>query len=157
MWGRVSLAAAYLCLQAVLIATSARRPDHAFGFQMFSESTTGTLTLLREVEAPSGHGTILVPVNGGEWTAPDETDARHRFEWQARVKTPVLAVFDAPFEVGYGQAAETERLRAALADVASHLDGDTETRRLVIEAVFRKNGGEPVTVRLASPTRPEAK
>jgi len=146
---RVAMCVSYVSLQLVLIATGARRPDHAFAFQMFSESCTVRLSLLREVDAPSGHGTLLVPAAQGEWTALDSGGTRRRFEWGDRVKAPLLTTFEA----GYGERAEIARLQAALGDVTSHLDGDAETERLVIDATFRRNGREPAVVRLSGPPR----
>jgi hypothetical protein len=118
---------------------------------MFSESCTTRLALFREVDAPSGHGTLLVPAAHGEWSALDLGGARRRFEWRDRVKAPLLSTFDVTFEAGYGERAEIARVQAALDDVAMHLDGDAETRRLVVDATFRRNGREPVVVRLSSP------
>jgi hypothetical protein len=150
---RVAFTASYLSLQALLIGTAGRRPEHAFGFQMFSESCTARLTLLREIDAPSGHGTVLVPAYHGEWTAEGVDGARHRFEWRDRVQAPLLSTFDVTFEAGYGQSAELARVEAALDDVAAHLEGDAETRRLVVDVTLRRNGHEPTVVRLTSPPR----
>jgi hypothetical protein len=153
---RLAFTALYLALQVVLIGTGGRRPDHAFAFQMFSESTTAKLELLREVEAPSGHGTIMVPAPHGEWTALDADGARHRFEWRDRVKSPTLSSFDATFEASYGQETILARMQAALDDVTAHLEGDAETRRLVARVTLRRNGREPVVARVTGPQRPPA-
>jgi hypothetical protein len=150
---RVAICVAYLSLQATLIATGGARADHAFAFQMFSESCTVRLSLQREVEAPSGHGTLLVPAARGEWTALDAGGTRRRFEWSDRVKAPLLSAFETTFEAGYGERAEIARLEAALDDVTNHLEGDAETERLVIDATFRRNGREPTVVRLSGPPR----
>jgi hypothetical protein len=150
---RVAFAAVYLALQALLVVTATRRPDHAFGFQMFSESSVVRLTLLREVDAPSGHGTLVVPAPHGEWTAEDADGIRHRLEWHDRVKAPVLSTFDVFFDAAYGASAELSRMQAALDDVASHVDGDAETRRLLVDATIKRNGREPSVVRLASAER----
>lgn len=148
---RVAFTASYLALQTALIVTGGRRPDHAFAFQMFSESSTVKLALLREIDAPSGHGTILVPAYHGEWTAPDRDGVRHRFEWRDRVKAPTLATFDVTFDASYGQRAQLARTQAALDDVARHLEDDAETRRLVVDVTLKRNGREPSVVRLSSP------
>jgi hypothetical protein len=152
-WARVAFAAAYLGLQALLIATAGRRPEHAFGFRMFSEACFVRLTLLREVDAPSGHGTLVVAAPHGEWTAADSEGNPHRLEWRDRVKAPVLSTFDVFFEGSYGAGAELSRVQAALDDVALHLDGDTVTRRLLVDATVKRNGREPSVVRLASAER----
>jgi len=121
--------------------------------KLFSESCVVRLALLREVDAPSGHGTLIVPAPHGEWTAEDAEGVRHRQEWQGRVKAPVLSTFDVFFEAAYGASAEVSRIQAALDDVASHLDGDAETRRLLVDATLKRNGREPSVVRLASAER----
>jgi hypothetical protein len=154
---RIAFTASYLALQTALIATGGRRPDHAFAFQMFSESCTVRLSLLREIEAPSGHGTVLVPAHHGEWTAPDRDGIRHRFEWGDRVKAPTVSTFDVTFEAGYGQKAELARTQAALDDVASHLEGDIETRRLLVDVTLKHNGREPTVVRLSSVARGDSR
>jgi hypothetical protein len=154
---RVAFAAVYLALQAILVVTAPRRADHAFGFQMFSESCTIRFNLSREVAAPSGHGAILVPAWRGEWAATDEAGEKHHFDWRDRVKSPLLATFDTPFEASYGQAAALSRMQAALDDVAEHIEADAETRRLIVDATVKRNGREPVVVRLQSPNRPLAR
>jgi hypothetical protein len=150
---RVAFAASYLSVQTLLVATGVKRPDHAFAFQMFSESTTVRVTLLREIEAPSGHGTWIVDADHGEWTALDTHGKRRSFEWGERVREPSLASFDVTFEAPYGQNAFLSRFQAALDDVTAHLDGDAETRRLWADVTVRKNGREPSTVRLSGPPR----
>jgi hypothetical protein len=150
---RVVFAAGYLALQAALVLTAARRPEHAFGFQMFSESCVARLVLLREIDAPTGHGTIVVPAPRGEWAAADLDGDKHHFEWRDRVKAPSLATFDVFFEASYGAAAELSRVQAALDDAIVHLDGDAETRRLFVDVTLKRNGREPSTVRLASAER----
>jgi len=152
-WGRATFAAAYLSLQAALIVTAGRRPEHAFGFQMFSESCVVRLVLLREIDAPSGHGTLVVPAPRGEWAASDAEGGRHHLEWRDRVKAPILSTFDVFFEASYGEAAELARMQAALDDEIAHLDGDAETRRLLVDATIKRNGREASSVRLASAER----
>jgi hypothetical protein len=150
---RAAFTASYLSLQAILIGTGGRRPDHAFAFQMFGESSTVRLTLLREVEAPSGHGTIVVPAYRGEWTAADARGVRHRFEWRDRVRAPNLSTFDVTFDAAYGANAQLSRTQAALDDVASHVDDDAETARLIVDVTLARNGREPAVTRLASAPR----
>jgi hypothetical protein len=137
----------------VLVVTAGARPDHAFGFRMFQESSTIHLHLAREVEAETGHGTRLVAVDGGSWIARDRTGTLHRFSWKDRVQEPALGAFDRTFHASYGADAQTERLRAALDDVAAHTLGpkdDAETRALVLEVTVRKNGREPKSITLRS-------
>lgn len=151
---RVAIAALYLSLQTVLILTSQRRPEHAFGFQMFGESSTVRFSLLREVEAPSGHGTLTVHAYDGEWEARSADGTLHHFSWRDRVKVPALAVFDTTLEAGYGAAAQIARMQAALDDVAEHTPNDAETERLLADVIVKRNGREPAVVHLASVPRP---
>jgi len=137
------------------VLTSARRPEHAFGFQMFGESSAVRVSLLREIDAPSGHGTLLVPAPRGEWTV-QAGDSRRLVAFHDRVKEPFLSTFDAFFDAPYGAAAEIARLQAALDDVDRHLDGDPETRRLVADVTVKKNGREPTVIRLVGAPRAEA-
>jgi hypothetical protein len=153
---RAAFTALYLGAQAVLIGTGGRRADHAFSFQMFSESSTVRLTLLREIEAPSGHGTVTLPVRHGEWTAPDADGVRHRFDWRDRVKEPILSTFDVTFDAAYGARAQLSRTQAALDDVASHIEEDAETERLLVDVTLGKNGREPTVTRLVSTSRTPA-
>ncbi len=150
---RVAFAASYLSLQVALIVASARRPEHAFGFQMFNESSTVHFSLLREVEAPSGHGTLIVHAYDGEWTARTKSGALRRFSWKDRVKVAALSTFDVTLEAGYGAAAQLARMQAALDDAAEHTPNDAETLRFLADVTVRRNGREPTVVRIASATR----
>jgi hypothetical protein len=143
---RTLLPVLYLLGQCALILTAGRRPDHAFGFRMFHESSTLTVNLLRYVDAPSGHGTTSIPVDGTGWLARDPSGTLHRFDWRDRVREPALSTFGVRFHASYGAAAQLSRLRAALDDVAAHLPGDAETRQLGLEIEVRKNGGPPEKV-----------
>ena len=153
---RTIFAAIWIAGQSALVLTAGRRSDAAFGFRMFSESSTIVISLSREVEAPSGHGTTQVHVEDGAWLARDAHGIMHRFNWFDRVKEPGLASFDVAIHASYGALAQLERLQAALDDVAAHVPEDAETRRLVLDVVVRKNGREPMRVQLTSaPFRPE--
>jgi hypothetical protein len=143
---RVVFAAGYLAAQGALVATAPLRPDHAFGFQMFSESSTMSIHLSRRLR--SG-GSADVP-SGGEWTAPGPDGAPRRFSWRDRIKDPLLGNLDTTMQAAYGAAAQVARVQAALDDVAAHLDGDAETRALVADVTIRKNGRDPATVQLTS-------
>lgn len=150
---RVVFAALYLSGQCALIATAGRRPDAAFGFRMFSESSTLRATLARAIDAPSGHGAVVVPVSDGAWNARDRTGTPRRIRWSDRVHAPELATFDATMHAPYGAAAQIARWKAALDDVASHTPDDAETRQLFLDLTIRKNGRDPFTVHLASTPR----
>jgi len=68
-------------------------------------------------------------------------------------REPALATFDATMHASYGAAAQLERWRAALEDVAKHTPEDAETKRLRLEITVRKNGREAQVVRYASAPR----
>lgn len=151
---RAPLALAYLLLQAGLVVTAGRRPDNAFGFRMFKESSTIRVELGREVESPSGHGTIVVPLGAsGTWTAKDREAGAHRFSWRDRVRDPILSRVGTTVPAAYGVDAQMSRLAAALEDVAAHTPEDTETRRLVADVTTQRNGRDATTTRLYSKPR----
>ncbi len=120
---------------------------------MFAESSTLEAHLSREVEAPSGHGTVLVPVKDGEWVARGPDGRPHAIRWRDRVIESNLSTFDATMHASYSAAAQVERWHAALEDVAAHLAEDTETKQLHLDLVIRKNGHEPLTYRFDSTHR----
>jgi hypothetical protein len=152
MWtkAKAALAGAWIVGQAILIGTAGQRPDAAFGFRMFSESSTIAVRLFRQVDSPSGHGTMPVEVPDGEWTARDASGAPHRVSWRARVKEPALSTFGQTFAASYGAAAQLQRWGAALHDVAQHIPEDTETRALELEITVRKNGRPPTVTHLVA-------
>jgi hypothetical protein len=143
----VLFAAAWLSLQLGLVLTASRRPDGAFGFRMFPESSTVEVALFREL------GRERVPVTDGAWTARDASGVAHTFTWRDRVKRPELAAFDVEMHASYGAAAQLARWQAALDDVAAHIPADAETRRLTLDVTVRRNGREPHVVRLESAER----
>lgn len=149
--GRLLFAVAWIALQAGLIATASRRPDGAFGFRMFSESSTIKVVLHREVVGADGVRT-RVHVDDGTWSARDAAGVPKRFSWYDRV-WPNLGIFDREIHASYGEAAQLARLQGALDDVAAHIPEDAETRRLVLEVTVRRNGRAPRTVTLASAPR----
>ena len=150
---RAAFVAIWLLGQGALVLTAGRRADAAFGFRMFAESTTLTITLSREVQAPTGEGTIVIPVEDGSWIARDRTGLPHRFAWSDRVADPVVGTLGVTMHAAYSGAAQLERLQAALDDVATHVPEDAETHALVADVVLRRNGREPQSVRLTSAPR----
>jgi hypothetical protein len=150
---RIAVAALWIGVQVTLILTADRRPDEAFGFRMFNESSTIRVALYREIDAPGG-GRDRVHVDGGVWSARGADGLTHRLTWYDRVPTPYWA-FDQEMHASYGAGAELARLSSALEDVASHLAAgdDRETRRLLLEVTIRRNGREPVVRALASRER----
>jgi hypothetical protein len=145
---RVVFATAFVLTQAILIATASRRPERAFGFQMFSESSTIRYSLARAMA-----GGLTVPVPNGEWSARGADGWPHKIAWRDRVREPALATFDTVMHASYGADAQLARLQAALDDVATHTPEDVETERLTLEVSVRKNGKEPYVVHLSSAPR----
>jgi hypothetical protein len=143
---RASVVVLYLGVQTALIATAGSRADNAFGFRMFNESSSVEAHLFREVESPSGHGTVRVQVVDGKWRAKDDAGNLHTFSWYERVKSGAVASLDARQHASYGAGAQVERLHAALDDVAAHVVGDSETSALVLVISVSKNGHAPEPV-----------
>ena len=150
---RVAFTAAWLAAQVALIVTAEGRPDHAFGFRMFSESSTVKMHLLRRLDSPAGKGAALIPVQYGRWIARDREGRQHLIRWSDRVHSYRLEIFDYTIHAEYGAAAQLARLQMALNDVASHIPDDFETRGLVAEVEVRKNGRVPYFVHLESALR----
>lgn len=151
---RSAFAIAFIAAQVALVVTAGRRPDGAFGFRMFNESSTIQVSLTREVIAPGGPaGLTRVPVTAGEWHAHDVHGVAHTIAWRDRVRRPELSVFDVEISAAYGANAQVARWTAALDDVASHLDHDAETRRLVLDITVRRNGGESETITVVRDVR----
>ena len=145
-------AIAWIGLQGALILTADRRPDAAFGFRMFSESSTMRVVLYREIVRADGQRE-RIPVKDGIWEAKDAGGMMRRFAWDDRVKRADLATFDVEIHASYGARAELARLQAALDDVAAHIPEDAETKRLLLDVTIRRNGREPSTSHLASVER----
>lgn len=147
------MAAAWIGVQIALVITADRRPDGAFGFRMFTESSTVKVVLFRELVEPDGARTT-VHVDDGVWSARDSGGLVRRFAWTDRVRRRELALFDTEVSAPYGANATITRLEAALDDVATHMPDDAETRRLLLDVTVRRNGREPYVVHLASGERP---
>jgi hypothetical protein len=143
----VVLGMVWIIGQAALITTGARRPDGAFAFRMFPESSTIDFALERDV------GDKVIHVKDGAWLARDSKGVLHRFRWDDRVTEPGLYPYGQPIHASYGAAAQLDRLAHALDDVASHIDEDAETARLIASVTVRKNGGRPEHIRLTSAWR----
>ena len=152
-WWRVAFALAWIGLQIALVITADRRPDAAFGFRMFTESSTMKLVLYREVVGLDGHRKLL-HVDDGVWAARDAGGLVRRFAWNDRVRRRELAVFDTEVSAHYSANAMLARLQAALDDLATHAPDDAETRRFLLDVTIRRNAREPYVVHLASAERP---
>lgn len=153
-WARIAFSAAFVAVQATLVITAGTRPEAAFGFRMFSESSTISYSLSREVRsgADAQEG-VLLPVPDGEWSARDSEGVLRHVSWRDRVKRPELSAFDVTFHASYSARAQLARLTAALEDVAAHTPDDRETVRLLLTVTIRHNGREPEVIHLASARR----
>lgn len=149
-------AVAWVGLQVGLVITADRRPDAAFGFRMFTESSTMRVVLYREVAGEDG-SRKLVHVDDGLWTARDAGGVVRRFAWSDRVRRRELTIFDTEVSAHYGANAMLARLQAALDDVSAHATDDAETRRFLLDVTIRRNAREPYVVHLASAERPAAR
>ena len=145
-------AAAWVGGQAALIITADRRPEFAFGFRMFPESSTVNVVLYREVVGEDGQRK-RVHVDDGVWGARDAGGLKRRFAWTDRVRRRELAMFDAEISARYSTRAQLTRLQAALDDVATHTPDDADTRRFLLDVTVRHNGGERYVVHLSSAER----
>lgn len=150
---RILAAILWVVVQAALVITANRRVDGAFGFRMFSESSTIKLALYREIGGPGGVRS-RVRVEDGVWKARGGDGANHRLTWYDRVPTPYW-IFDQEMHASYGAATQLARLSAALDDLAGHVPAaeDVETRRFILDVTVRRNGREPVVHELTSRER----
>jgi hypothetical protein len=149
---RLAFALVWVTTQIALVITADRRPDGAFGFRMFSESSTLEIALYREVTGDDGQ-LARVHVDDGVWSAHDGSGASHRHAWNERVRRQELATFDVEMNAKYGVDAQLARLQAALDDLATHVPDDVDTRRFLLDVTVRKNAREPYVAHLASAER----
>lgn len=148
----MAFAVVWVVTQVALVITADRRPDAAFGFRMFSESSTLKIALHREVMAANGQ-LARVHVDDGVWSAHDGSGASHRHAWNERVRRQELATFDVEMSAKYSVDAQLARLQSALDDLATHVPDDVDTRRFLLDVTVRKNAREPYVVHLASAER----
>jgi hypothetical protein len=143
---RLAFAAVWVIAQLALIVTAASRPDGAFGFRMFPESSTIAVQLARVVPDRD----LPVDVQGGVWIARDRQGRAHRFSW-ADYDADGARVLGYTVVASYGAAAQLARWQAALDYVARRLDGDAETQELIADVTVRQNLRPAWLVRLHSP------
>jgi hypothetical protein len=146
---RLVAAAAYVLVMLAVVVSAEDRPDHAFGFQMFNESSTVNIHLYRRVK---GQRALEAFVDGG-FTTRGEDGAPRRIEWHDRVRDRVLGRLDETVHAKYGLAGQLFRLELALHDFASHLGDDRDTEEIVAVVETRKNGKHPAVVRLKARRR----
>jgi hypothetical protein len=136
---RTAFAAAWLAVQAYLIATAGARPDRALGFRMFAESGTVRLHVERVLDDGG-----MIPIGGdGEWEARDCAGEPHRFAWGRMVGYPAPWALDQELHSPYGADAGAAEARAALEWVAAHTPEDCQTLALRARVEVRRNGGAP--------------
>ena len=136
----------WLAAQAALIATGDLRPEHAFAFRMFSESTTAVLHLQRR----TFDGELCLRKGAGGRAA------RRALYLSMRdyIDAPELSLFDARMPAAYGRAAELARLRAALDYVLGRLgDDDRTTAQFVVDVALRSGAGAESRVTVESRAR----
>jgi hypothetical protein len=140
--------AVWLVAQLALIATAGQRPNHAFGFRMFSESSELEVHLARRLRGAAG----LVPVEHSQWMARDRDGRPHRIHWGYLMgqNGPRL---DGPGRAPYGARTQLAALEAALSWVATHTPEDAETAQLVADVLVWTNGRPPQHLRFESPMR----
>jgi hypothetical protein len=146
---RVAFAAAYVLGMIAVVISAQYRPDHAFGFQMFNESSTVNIHLYRRVK---GQRALEAFVDGG-FTTRGKDGAPRRIEWRDRVRDRVLGRLDETVHAKYGLAGQLFRLELALQDFARHLGDDRDTDEIVAVVETRKNGKNPAVVRLKARRR----
>ena len=146
---RVVFAATWLAAQAALIATAERRPEHAFAFRMFSESTTVVLHLSRR----TFDGELVSCENGGWWTRTSR-GARLYLSMRDYIDAPELSFYDARMPASYGRAAELARLKAALDYVIGRLgDDDRTSAAFVVDVALRSGAGATSHMQIESRAR----
>lgn len=149
--GKISVLAGWVAIQAVLVLGAGARPEHAFGFRMFSESSTLEYRLEREV-LENGVAQRL-HCAAGRWQTLRADGKPRFFDWHDWVKRPELGQFDRQLFASYGLAAQRSRLHAALDYVSGHVADDEQTLRFVLVLTTRHNGGPPQREELFGPWR----
>lgn len=145
---RAGFALAYVTLMLVVVVTGQQRPDHAFGFQMFNESSNMNIHLYRRVRGSHR----LEPLRDG--VLRERT--RHGVEvvrWGDRVRDPVLGVLERPVHAKYGLAGQLYRLEFALDEFASRVPRGGTTTGIVAIVLAEHNGRPPHEVRLEAVLR----
>jgi hypothetical protein len=146
---RVVFVAIWLAAQIALVATASLRPEHAFAFRMFSESTTDVLHLQRRTFDGD-----LVSCDGGKWWTRTKNGARLYHSMRDYIDAPELSFYDIRMPASYGRAAELARLKAALDYVIGRLgDDDVTTAQFVVDVELRSGAGAQSHVTIESRKR----
>lgn len=139
-------------VQGALILTAGARPEHAFGFRMFSEASSLSYSLFRQVRAEDG-SLREEKCEKGRYTLVRAGQAPRVFDWHDWVKTPGLGTFDRDVFASYGLEAQRSRLEAALRSFAEHVPADDQTVRFVIRGESSYNGAPRERFELRSAER----
>lgn len=143
---RAAAITTYLVAQLSALGYGLWTPDHAFGFQMFNESSRIEFQLYRQVAGRAG----LVPIVDATWRAVSREGRVREFRWRDRVRYGPLARPGREVHASYGLDAQLFRLQAALRDVAAHIGDDAETTALVALVHASRNGRALDEIRLVA-------
>jgi hypothetical protein len=144
-------AALYVAAFVAVVGWGLKAPDHAFGFQMFNETSNLTISLERRVRR--GGKRVLSPAPGGVWQARGADGKERTFRWSDHVRDGVLGQLEVRRHASYGLDGQLFRLRQALGYVLEHIPDDTETEALIAVVDASKNGRPPQRVRLTAVRR----
>ena len=146
---RVVFVALWLAAQIALIATASLRPEHAFAFRMFSESTTEVLHLSQRT-----FDGAVISCDGGRWWTRTRSGARINHGVRDFIDAPELSFYDVRMPAAYGRAAELARLKNSLDYIVGRLgDDDVTTAQLVVDVALRSGAGVQSHVRIESRMR----
>ena len=135
---RAGFVLAFFGAELAGIAWGQGAPDHAFGFQMFNESSRLTIHLKREVRTK--RGVTVQPLPEGRWRERDAKGNWREYAWQDRVRMVPLTYLDRSVHAPYGLDAQLFHLQAALEDVVARLPPGTRTSALLAEVETTRNG-----------------
>jgi hypothetical protein len=141
-WARRVVLVTAVVASLTMVVRAYDDPHRVFGFQMFPEASSWQATVYR-VTADGIRVDVREPWPGG-------------YRWSQLVEGRGL---EAPYverHASYGVGATLSYMQYALDYVAANTPADRETVRLEADVIYRRNGGAPRHVRLASRARGEA-